>query len=623
MCGIAGIFNTDGSPASSVTIKDMMDIIVHRGPDGYGHFVDGAVALGHRRLSIIDIGPGGKQPMTTPDGRYVITYNGELYNYRDIRLELEALGWQFRSHSDTEVLLYALAHWGRDALPKFNGMFAFGLWDKSEKTLLIARDRYGVKPVYYYHQNDVFLFGSEIKSFFPHPAYKKQIDTEGLLEYMTFQNFFTDKTLFKDTQLLPAGTSMLVKADGSTDINQYWDFDFSEPENPRSTEDYLEEFDHLFKQAVNRQLVSDVPVSCYLSGGMDSGSITSIAASQVNPLRTFTVGFDIHSASGLELVADERKSAEFMSYKFKTEHYEMVLKAGDMERCMKNLVWHLEEPRVGQSYPNYYAAQLASKFAKVVLAGSGGDEIFGGYPWRYYRAVVNDNFDDYAEKYYSYWQRLIPNTHIQKAFAPIWNDVKHVWTQDIFKNALGKHQGKDFHSPEDYVNASLYLEAKTFLHGLLVVEDKLSMAHSLENRVPFLDNDLVDFAMRLPVSEKLGQLGEVARLDENELLTKKHKYFDKTRDGKLLVRKAMTKYIPEEVTSAVKQGFSAPDQTWFRGESIDYVKDSLMSNNARIYDYMDKDHIQSLIGEHLNGEKNRRLMVWSLLYLEEWMDAFQ
>lgn len=622
MCGIAGIFNTDGSPASSVTIKDMTDIIVHRGPDGYGHFVDGAVALGHRRLSIIDIGPGGKQPMTTPDGRYVITYNGELYNYRDIRLELEALGWQFRSHSDTEVLLYALAHWGRDALPKFNGMFAFGLWDKAEKTLLIARDRYGVKPVYYYHQNDVFLFGSEIKSFFPHPAYKKQIDTEGLLEYMTFQNFFTDKTLFKDTQLLPAGTSMLVKADGSTDINQYWDFDFSEPENPRSTEEYLEEFDHLFKQAVNRQLVSDVPVSCYLSGGMDSGSITSIAASQVNPLRTFTVGFDIHSASGLELVADERKSAEFMSYKFKTEHYEMVLKAGDMERCMKNLVWHLEEPRVGQSYPNYYAAQLASKFAKVVLAGSGGDEIFGGYPWRYYRAVVNDNFDDYAEKYYSYWQRLIPNAHIQKAFAPIWGDVKHVWTQDIFKNALGKHQGKDFHTPEDYVNASLYLEAKTFLHGLLVVEDKLSMAHSLENRVPFLDNDLVDFAMRLPVSEKLGQLGEVARLDENELLTKKHKYFDKTRDGKLLVRKAMTKYIPEEVTSAVKQGFSAPDQTWFRGESIDYVKDSLMSNNARIYDYMDKGHIQSLISEHLNGEKNRRLMVWSLLYLEEFCDGF-
>lgn len=622
MCGIAGIFNTDGSPASSVTIKDMTDMIAHRGPDGWGHFNDGAIALGHRRLSIIDIGPGGKQPMSTPDGRYIISYNGELYNFRELRIELEALGWAFRSHSDTEVLLYAMAEWGESALNKFNGMFAFGLWDKKEKTLLIARDRYGVKPVYYYNQGNVFLFSSEVKGMFPHPAYKREMDKDALIEYMTFQNFFTDKTLFKDTHLLPAGTWMKVSADGQVQSKKYWDYDFVEPENELSTEEYLEEFDRLFKQAVNRQLVSDVPVSCYLSGGMDSGSITSIAASQVNPLRTFTVGFDTHSVSGLELVADERASAEYMSYVFKTEQYEMVLKAGDMERCMKNLVWHLEEPRVGQSYPNYYAAQLASKFAKVVLAGSGGDEIFGGYPWRYYRAVVNDNFDDYAEKYYAYWQRLITNKNIQQAFAPIWSDVKHVWTQDIFKNVLSKHRDRKFERPEDYVNASLYLEASTFLHGLLVVEDKLSMAHGLENRVPFLDNDLVDFAMRLPVRQKLGKLRDVVELDENELGDKKKKYLNKTRDGKLLVRKAMKKYIPEEVTSAVKQGFSAPDQTWFRGESIDYVKDSLMTNNARIYDYMDKDHIQSLIGEHLNGDKNRRLMIWSLLYLEEFCDGF-
>ena len=234
----------------------------------------------------------------------------------------------------------------------------------------------------------------------------------------------------------------------------------------RTEQEYYEELDFLFKQAVKRQLVSDVPVGAYLSGGIDSGAITAIAAKQLPWMTSFTCGFDLHSASGIELGFDEREKAEYMSYLFKTEHYEMILKAGDMERVMPKLIHHLEEPRVGQSYPNYYIAQLASKFVKVVLAGTGGDEFFGGYPWRYYRAVVNDNFEDYIDKYYLFWQRLIPNKSIKKVFAPVWDEVKHIWTRDIFRDVFKRHAGT-LEKPEDYVNHSLYFEAKTFLHGLL------------------------------------------------------------------------------------------------------------------------------------------------------------
>ncbi len=310
-----------------------------------------------------------------------------------------------------------------------------------------------------------------------------------------------------------------------------------------------------------------------------------------------------------------------MSYLFKTEHYEMVLKAGDMERIMPRLTWHLEEPRVGQSYPNFYVAQLASKFVKVVLAGTGGDELFEGYPWRYYRAVVNNNFENYIDKYYLFWQRLIPNQAIKAVFTPIWSEVNQVWTRDIFREIFA--QGvESLNQPEDYINHSLYLEAKTFLHSLLIVEDKLNMAHGLESRVPFLDNDLVDFAMKLPVKFKLGNLGEVVRLNENEMGSKTLKYFEKTQDGKLLLRQMMERYIPESITKGVKQGFSAPDASWFKGESIEYVRRLLFSRQARIYEFLDRAAIQSLVNEHLEGKQNRRLLIWSLLNVENWCQQF-
>jgi asparagine synthase (glutamine-hydrolysing) len=596
----------------------MTDAIAHRGPDGEGFYIDSYIGLGHRRLAIIDLSDAGHQPMITKDGRYILSYNGEIYNFQELKVELEALGYQFHSRTDTEVLLYAYAEWGIKALDRLNGMFAFAIWDQQQSELFLARDRYGIKPLYYTLQSNCLLFGSEVKAILAHPSYKVAIDKEALLEYFTFQNFFTDRTLFNNVKLLPAGTYIRMSLDNTQQVEpqRYWDYDFVEPEKLKDEREYIEELDRLFRQAVKRQLVSDVDVGAYLSGGMDSGSITAIAATELPYLKTFTCGFDLHSASGLELGFDERNKAEYMSYLFKTEHYEMVLKAGDMERVFPKLTWHLEEPRVGQSYPNFYVAQLASKFVKVVLAGTGGDELFGGYPWRYYRAVVNDDFEHYIDKYYNFWQRLIPNKLIHQVFKPIWNEVSHVWTRNIFRNVFAEATST-LTRPEDYINHSLYFEAKTFLHGLLLVEDKLSMAHGLESRVPFLDNDLVDFAMKVPVHLKLGNLGEVVRLNENEPGPKTAMYFQKTKDGKLLLRKVMERYITEQVTDAVKQGFSAPDATWFKGESIDYVRRQLFSE-AKIYEFLDRETVQKLVNEHLDGKQNRRLLIWSLLSVENW-----
>lgn len=624
MCGICGIFHSDNQPADQDVLREMTQSLAHRGPDNQGLHIDNNIGLGHRRLSILDLSAQGDQPMSAENGRFQIVYNGELYNYLELKKELQGLGHQFRSHSDTEVILRSYIAWGPEAVNRFNGMFAFAIWDTREKRLFLARDRYGIKPLYTTKVGNTFLFASEQKALLKHPLVKRELDLEVLPEYFTFQNIFTDKTFLKNISLFPAGHFATVQVRGgslSFQSTMFWDYSFQEPASPLSEREYLETLDGLFSKAVQRQLVSDVELGCYLSGGMDSGSITAIAAGALPYIKTFTCGFDLHSATGLEMGFDEREKSEYMSYLFKTEHYEMVLKAGDMERCMEKLVWHLEEPRVGQSYPNFYISQLAGKFVKVVLAGTGGDELFGGYPWRYYRAVVNNDFEDYIDKYYQFWQRLVPNNQIWEIFAPIKQDVQHVWTRDIFRDVFDQHAHK-LTKPEDYINHSLYFEAKTFLHGLLVVEDKLSMAHGLENRVPFLDNDLVDFAMQLPVGMKLGNLGEVMQLNENEMGNKTGKYFNKTRDGKLLLRKAMEKYIPGEITSGIKQGFSAPDATWFKGESIDYLKGKLFNNNARIYDYMDRKAVQGLVNEHIQGQQNRRLLIWSLLNFEVWCDMF-
>ena len=623
MCGIVGQVNFNNSPVSPVVLKRMTDVVEHRGPDGEGHWIKKGVGLGHRRLSIIDLSPAGHQPMISSDNRYVLTYNGEIYNFRELRTELEAKGYCFRSQTDSEVVLYSLAEWGSDALLKFNGMFALAFWDQKKKHLMLARDRYGIKPLYYFQNNRKLVFGSEQKAILEQPAFDRKINKKALIEYFTFQNIFTDQTLLEGIHLLPPGhyaTIDLSRNSNQLQFVQYWDYHFKEPNTPVDRREYIEELDRLFQQAVNRQLVSDVELGSYLSGGMDSGSISALATSNFPYLKTFTCGFDLSSASGIELAFDEREKAEAMSAKFKTEHYEMVLKAGDMERCLTDLVWHLEEPRVGQSYPNFYASKLASRFVKVVLSGAGGDELFGGYPWRYYRGAKAKNFSQYIDEYYLYWQRLIPNTVISNVFAPIWKEIKDVWTRDIFEDVFSSYSNS-LEKPEDFINHSLYFEAKTFLHGLFVIEDKLSMAHSLETRVPFMDNDLVDFAMQCPVSLKLNNLGNVASLNENEIGKKFNKYFQKTNDGKQILKDMMSKYIPRDIIEGEKKGFSGPDASWFKGESIDFVRNTLSNKNSPLYNYLDFKITQELVKDHTSGRQNRRLLIWSLLNVNEYLDG--
>lgn len=622
MCGITGTLSFSGAGVSPELVHEMTAAIAHRGPDGVGQYVDGVIGMGHRRLAIIDLSDAARQPMLNEAGDLVLVYNGEIYNFRALRAELEASGHCFRSASDSEVILHAYEEWADDCVTHFNGMFAFAIWDARRQRLLLARDRYGIKPLYYSHRQDVFLFGSEIKALLRHPAMRVEVDRPALLEYFTFQNLFTDRTLFDGVKMLPAGYVMSVERDGRCVKRQYWDYCFTEPSGPTDVRAQDEELQRLFVQAVNRQLVSDVPVGTYLSGGMDSGGITAVAARALPRLPSFTAGFDLSTASGLELHFDERSRAEALSYHCGTEQYEVILKAGDMERVMPSLVWHLEDLRVGQCYPNYYVARLASKFVHVVLAGTGGDELYAGYPWRYYRAAQSLGRDDYLQRYYTFWQRLVPNQVIHRLFQPeIWASVQDIRTIDLMRDVLAATDGP-LERPEDYVNRSLYFECKTFLHGLLAVEDKLSMAHGLETRLPFLDNELVDFAMTVPVREKLRDLDLVVRLDENTVGPKNDLYFARTNDGKIILRRMLSRLLPQDFVEGAKQGFSAPDASWFRGESIDYVRKLVLDPNACIYEFLRPDTINELVGQHLRGEQNRRLLVWSLLSFEWWCRIF-
>lgn len=623
MCGIAGVCHLNGAPVPAGLLKRMTDRIAHRGPDGEGYYTDGPVGLGHRRLAIIDLSPAGHQPMANETGDVVITYNGEVYNFQKLRVELEALGHRFHSQTDTEIIVHAYEEYGAACVQGLNGMFAFAIWDQPRQRLFLARDRYGIKPLYWYCQNGVLIFASEIKAILEHPQVQPAVCYPALNEYFTFQNIFTDLTLFEGIRLLPPGCHMtldLASGAGPT-IRRYWDYTFIPDAAAGSEAERAEQLYHLFSGAVTRQLISDVPLGAYLSGGMDSGSITAVAVRHLPRLTTFTGGFDLTSASGLEVGFDERARAEILANRFKTEHYEVVMHAGDMEWVLPQLIWHLEDLRVGQCYPNYYVARLASKFVKTVLSGAGGDELFGGYPWRYYRGLNSAGPEEYFRRYYQFWQRLVPDEDKALLFnAATRRAIGDHAAFDVFRGVFAEWPGP-FQNNEDYVNASLYLELKTFLHGLLVVEDKVSMAHSLETRVPFLDNAVVDFALRTPVHYKLRNLDRTLRVDEN--LPGKRQFFEyQSSDGKAVLRQAMSHLIPPAITERAKQGFSAPDATWFRGESIDYINRLLRRRQALIYDFLRPAYVAQVLDQHCSGQINRRLLIWSLLSLEWWLQGF-
>jgi len=624
VCGITGLVRLDGLEVSSHELLGMTDAISHRGPDGQGQWIENNIGFGHRRLAILDLTDAGRQPMFSSDKRFVLVYNGEIYNYKKLKVELSSLGYQFMTRTDSEVLLAAFQEWGIEAIHRFNGMFSFAIFDRREQRLFLGRDRFGIKPLYISKQGSSLAFASEQKAITSLASFQRKLDLEGVFEYLNFQNLLTSRTLNKDIQILPAGhfaTLDLSKGETNFKITQYWDFDFHETSSRQNHEEYREELDRLFVQAVNRQLVSDVELGSYLSGGMDSASISAIVSRSIPNLKTFTCGFDLTSASRVEQEFDEREAARALSSFFKTEHHDFQLNARDMERALDKIVWHLEEPRVGQSYPNYYAAKLASSFVKVVMSGTGGDELFAGYPWRYFGNSDFTNLTEYTEGYFNYWRRLLTDEELQGLTNPIRKQVKDIDARQIFRDILMSN-GQEPKVQNDYINLSLRFEAKTFLHGLLVVEDKLSMAHGLEARIPFLDNDLVDFAMRCPVELKIHSRRNFDGAYKGSFNSSASSPEHITRVGKQILREAMEQYLPKETLNGKKQGFSGPDASWFQGESLKFVKDRLSSAKSPIFDYLDFQTTQILLDQHLNGQQNRRLLIWSLLNLNQLISSY-
>ena len=623
MCGIAGIFNINGNPTSLNTIKAMTTKIAHRGPDGEGFYVEENIALGHRRLAILDTSALGSQPMESKNGEWVVVFNGCIYNYLELKSHLKSKGHSFISTTDTEVISEGLAAYGVSFFEKFDGMFAIAAWHKPTKTLYLSRDRFGVKPLYYWLNGKTILFASEIKAFMAHPDFKVELNKEALNEYFTFQNLFSFQTLFKGVIMLPPANTVKIDTSNVTAIkhNSWWNYDFSETDETMSFDDAKNETERLLKNAVAKQMISDVPVGTYLSGGMDSGSLTSIASQHVKRLTTFTAGFDMSSVTGVEANYDERRDAELMANYFKTEHYEQVINAGDLAWSLPRVVWHLEDLRVGMSYPNYYISRLASKFVKVCLQGTGGDELYGGYPWRYYRVFQSLDQKSYFDNYYGFWQRLVNDETKKELFTDsIYSSINIDKPREVFERVFTFNNKLKYDTPEQHINNSLYFEIKTFLPGLLLVGDKLAMANGLEERFPFLDNELVNFAQKIPVKHKLGNLQNMKKIDEN-ISSKKNKYqeFD---DGKNVLRKAMMDFIPESIVNRKKQGFSAPDESWYRGENADYIKELLLNKKTVSSEFINPLYVEKIINEHMNDRVNHRLLIWSFMNFEWWCKIF-
>lgn len=653
MCGIAGIASLDGRPIDPFAVKRMCDVLAHRGPDdaGYVFFCAGErrageggswcsfadaefrhinehlpvfggpycreelasssywVGLGHRRLAILDLSPAGHQPMANSDRRYWITYNGEIYNFTDLREDLRARGHVFRSRSDTEVLLHLWEEYGAESLAMLDGMFALALYDRVANKLTLARDRFGVKPLYYAQADGYLLFASEIKGILASGLVRPRIHPPAVVEYFTFQNLLGRETLFGSVLLLQPG-ERLECSPGTSQEPTVTRFHAGFPPADFSLRDEAQATEMVqaaFLRAIQRQLVSDVEVGSYLSGGMDSGSIVAVAGRRIPRLVTFTAGFDLTNVSGIEQGFDERRMAERLAYLLQTEHYDVVLHAGDMPAAMQRIAWHMDDPRVGMCHQNWYAARLASRFVKVCLAGTGGDELFGGYPWRYRHGLEARSVEESDNRYFDYWHRLLDRQELPRLFVPeLWRYQQVA--REHFDRVLAEAPPwqPEGSLAENLLQRLMFFEMKTFLQGLLVTEDHVSMAHGLETRVPFLDNELADLAFRLPPSMKV---------DTERLVSGPCRPLGSV-DGKRILRRAMRRFLPEEFTQQPKQGFSPPDANWYRGPSMDFIRSILLDRPTLDRPWFDQQFVGEKLQEHFEGRQNHRLLIWSLLSFE-------
>lgn len=564
-------------------------------------------ALGHARLSIIDLSEDAAQPMAsaTSQGKLWLTFNGEIYNYRELRDTLQVQGQAFNSQSDTEVLLALFSQSDGPSVEKrlqqLNGMFAFGLWDNQRQRLLLARDRYGIKPLYYTQlpNGGGFAFASEIKSLLALGA-DKSLNLHALSEHLTFQNTFGGRTLLANIHCLEPGHWAEFDAQtGQLKIQRYWQPVFGQSSNPTKASEWPEKLLSLFENAVGSQLVGDVPIGSFLSGGMDTGAITAVASRSLPGLHTFTAGFEVSQVSPEEQLFDERVVSRELAARYGTQHHELTIGPEALTQSLMPVVWHLDDFRAGISYQAFLVSKMVRESVTVVLSGVGGDELFAGYPWRYQPALGFDSASNpaFADLYYQSWVRLLSEEEKRRLFTPqVLQALGDYSSRDSF-NAVWNHC-----QAERPLDKALCFDMQTFLHGLLIVEDRLSMAHSVESRVPFLDNFLVDFCLNLPGDVKL-------RPSADEV---------NPPTAKWILKQALSHLLPSDVLQRRKQGFTPPDASWYRNVNRTYIEQLLLSPTALARGLFRPEGLREILAAHFNGQRNHRFLIWSFMCLECW-----
>jgi asparagine synthase (glutamine-hydrolysing) len=622
MCGICGIFDQSGSPIDRSLLDRMTSVIRHRGPDGDGQFVDREVGLGHRRLSIIDLGGGG-QPIGNEDGSVQIVFNGEIYNFVELRKELEAFGHAFRTRSDTEVIVHAYEQWGMDCVKRFNGMFAFAIWDKAKRQLFLARDHLGIKPLYYVVIGNRLLFASEIKALTKDSACPRNVDLEALAELFTFRSVPSPKTLFKGIFKLPPGHLMRVSKN-DIEIKRFWNWIPTLRKQWRE-EELIEEYQSLLEDAVHLQLRSDVPLGLFLSSGVDSGVLLAIMSKYSSgPVQAFTIGFE--EGEKTNEVEDARK----MAGRFGADHHAMIVTAADYMKYYDRYMSDLEEP-VGHepAAAFYFVANITSQRVKVALSGQGADEPWAGYD-RYIGvklsaiysrmpSLIRNDLAHLLAKMPGRMERLkrgltsLGEPDMLTRFTKVYSFFNADMKAQLYKGALKEHFEMDPYGPKealrrlqsdvqhlDPLTQMLYIDARANLpDDLLMVGDKTSMANSLEVRVPFLDYRLVEFIESLPPQLKLHGL-----------------------TGKYLHKKAMLKWLPREVVYRKKKGFAHPIAHWLRTSMRPLVEDCLLSKDSFAASYFDQGYIRQILERDRQGKEQYMRHIYLLLSLELWRRTF-
>jgi asparagine synthase (glutamine-hydrolysing) len=565
MCGFLLRVDKKGDRSSSNQFHSAIESLKHRGPDDDGVYTHRNVGIAHTRLSIIDLSYNACQPFEDENSNWVIAYNGEIYNYKSLRTNLKEQGYDFRSTSDTEVLLKGWREWGSSLFERLNGMYSFALYNSNTRQLLTARDEFGIKPLYRYETNEQLIFASEQKAIMSMLDTSPELDPEGLNEYLAFQNFLSDRTLLKNFRTMDPGNLLEYDTENHQLIRET-EFDQFQFDNSfdGTREQAIEALKASLYEAVEAHMISDVPVHAYLSGGMDSSTIAAVASDlSEDQLKTFTVGFE----NGVN--CDEREPARIVANAIRSDHYEDVVNPDTLPEVLDDLIWHLEEPRVGHSYPNYVAARLAAQHGKVVLSGAGGDELFGGYPWRYQMTWGEENHSVNRDRMYSYWERLYNSSERKDLInSDFHSSMDFDRPRQIFTDWVDSLP-YDLSTQSGFLNGFFHVETNFFLRGLFHVEDKLGMAFGLEERFPFLDRDLVDLATSIPPRWKVDPFDGTQQFGE-------HRQLD---NGKKVLRDAMKKLLPKKIQERNKQGFSGPYERWQNEEQSEFIQ-RIISNNC-------------------------------------------